>query len=160
MKILGQAKRLARRYRALTGKPLGVTGEVAEFEAARLLGLELSAALRASYDAIRKGKGRKKERPSIKGRRILPGASKRQRLGKIDTTKEFDAVLMVLMDESLNATAIYEPPRAPVVAAIKAPGSKARNERGALPVSKFRKIGECIWTRKYGQSVKRSRRAG
>jgi hypothetical protein len=28
-----QAKQLARDYRALTGKPLGITGEVAEFEA-------------------------------------------------------------------------------------------------------------------------------
>jgi hypothetical protein len=35
MEILGQAKALAQRYRALTGKPLGITGEVAEFEAAR-----------------------------------------------------------------------------------------------------------------------------
>lgn len=41
MQTLAEAKRLARRYRTLTGKPLGVTGEVAEFEAARLLGLEL-----------------------------------------------------------------------------------------------------------------------
>jgi hypothetical protein len=39
--LLAQAKQLAREYRALTGKPLGVTGEVAEYEAARLGGLKL-----------------------------------------------------------------------------------------------------------------------
>jgi uncharacterized protein (UPF0254 family) len=33
------AKRIARRYRELTGKPLGITGEVGEIQAARLLGL-------------------------------------------------------------------------------------------------------------------------
>lgn len=42
--VLERAKKLAQRYRALTGKPLGVAGEVAEYEAARLLGLELVAA--------------------------------------------------------------------------------------------------------------------
>jgi hypothetical protein len=33
-KLLHEAKILAARYYALTGKPLGVTGEVAELEAA------------------------------------------------------------------------------------------------------------------------------
>lgn len=31
MEVLGEAKRLAQEYRALTGKPLGITGEVAEY---------------------------------------------------------------------------------------------------------------------------------
>lgn len=53
LEVLSQAERLAHRYRALTGKPLGVTGEVAEFEAARILGLELAEARTAGYDAIR-----------------------------------------------------------------------------------------------------------
>ena len=30
MQILGEAKKLAQEYYALTGKPLGITGEVAE----------------------------------------------------------------------------------------------------------------------------------
>lgn len=33
MEILGEAKKLAREYYAVTKKPLGVTGEVAEYEA-------------------------------------------------------------------------------------------------------------------------------
>jgi len=44
MAILGRAKKLAQRYHTLTGQPLGITGEVAEFEAARLLNLRLSDA--------------------------------------------------------------------------------------------------------------------
>ena len=39
LEILGQAKALAVEYYRLTGKPLGLTGEVAEFEAARILGV-------------------------------------------------------------------------------------------------------------------------
>ncbi|WP_256574037.1 hypothetical protein [Pseudomonas sp. NFACC24-1] len=37
--VLRDAKVLARRYYRLTGKPLGITGEVAEYEAATKLGL-------------------------------------------------------------------------------------------------------------------------
>lgn len=142
--ILGAAKRLAKRYRTLTGKPLGIAGEVAEFEAARLLGVELVEARQAGYDATRLENGAL-HRLQIKGRCVPSGASKSQRLGGIDIRKEFDGVLVVLMDEHLNATAIYEADRAPVIAAITKPGSKARNERGALPVSKFISIGRKVW---------------
>ena len=142
--ILGAAKKLAQRYRALTGKPLGIAGEVAEFEAARLLGVELLEARQAGYDATRLENG-VTHRLQIKGRCVPSGAPKSQRLGGIDIEKEFDGVLLVLMDEHLNATAIYEADRIPVIEAITKPGSKARNERGALPVSKFISIGRKVW---------------
>jgi hypothetical protein len=143
MTILERAKKLAQRYRTLTGKPLGIAGEVAEYEAARHLGLELVPARQAGYDAIRRGK-RKIELLQVKGRCVLP-SSRSQRIGKIDITKQFDAVLLVLMDEFLNATAIYEAPRTPVIKALKKPGSKARNKRGQLGVQKFRSMARRIW---------------
>ena len=52
MTLLANAKVLAQQYRALTGKPLGITGEVAEYEASRILGVELTPARQAGYDAI------------------------------------------------------------------------------------------------------------
>lgn len=139
--ILADAKKLAREFRALTGKPLGITGEVAEYEAARILGLALSPARTAGYDVINAETGR---RFQIKGRCVLPGCKPGQRLGKIDITKEFDAVLLVLLDQDFNAQEIYEADRAPVIAALKAPGSKSR-ERGALGVPKFKAISRQIW---------------
>ena len=81
-------RKLARRYRTLTGKPLGVTGEVAEFEAARILGLELTEARTAGYDAIRL-ENDVRVRLQVKGRCILPGSKQGQRIGKIDIKKEF-----------------------------------------------------------------------
>ena len=50
MRILVSAKLLAQQYRALTGKPLGITGEVAEYEASRLLGNKLTPARQAGYN--------------------------------------------------------------------------------------------------------------
>jgi hypothetical protein len=144
LQILSVATKLAQEYRMLTGKPLGVTGEVAEYEAARLLSVQLMAARTAGYDAVRSSDGR---RFQIKGRCMLPGCKPGQRLGSIDINKEFDAVLMVLLDENLDATEIHEADREKVIATLTAPGSRARNERGALGVSKFRSIGREVWRR-------------
>jgi hypothetical protein len=142
--VLAQAKALAKEYRALTGRPLGVTGEVAEYEAARLLGVELSPARQAGFDAIRE-EATGPKRLQIKGRCLLPGSKPGQRVGGIRLDREWDAVLLVLLDENFEATAIYEADRPAVEAALLEPGSKARNERGALAVSKFKSIGRRIW---------------
>ena len=146
MNILRDAKTLAQQYRALTGKPLGITGEVAEYEAARILGLELTAARQAGYDATEDRNG-KTRHLQIKGRCMLSGCKPGQRLGSIDITKQWDSVLLVLLDENFDAFEIYEAEREPVLAALTAPGSRARNERGALAVSKFKSIGSLRWRR-------------
>jgi hypothetical protein len=44
---------------------------------------------------------------------------------------------MVLLDEDLDALEIYEADRPTVLTALATPGSRARNERGALAVSKI-----------------------
>ncbi|HET7322333.1 MAG TPA: hypothetical protein VFI96_07565 [Longimicrobiaceae bacterium] len=146
LEILAEAKLLAGKYRQLTGKPLGITGEVAEYEAARLLGLQLAPARQAGYDAVEAVDGEER-RLQIKGR-YIPGKMKPgSRLGSIDIAKEFDAVLLVLLDEEFEAFAIYEAERNAVIDAITAPGSRARNERHSLSVSKFKSIGHPRWTR-------------
>ncbi len=142
--LLGEVKQLAREYRDLTGRPLGVTGELAEYEAVRLLGLEVAAVRQAGYDAIRNTPNGK-QRLQIKGRCILPGSQPGQRVGSIKLDQEWDAVLLVLLNERFDATSIYEASRPAVEAALVAPGSKARNERGALAVSQFKSIGRSIW---------------
>lgn len=79
--VIAEAKHLAVRYRELTGKPLGITGEVAEYEAARLLGLRLQDARQPGYDAVGTG-AYEGERIEIKGR-CLSEAARTQRVGRI-----------------------------------------------------------------------------
>ena len=146
LEILAEAKKLAREFRVLTGKPLGVTGEVAEYEAARLLGVNLQPARQAGYDATETIAGQVR-RLQIKGRCVLDGGKPSQRMGSIDTAKDFDSVLLVLLDGNLDATVIYEAEREAVISALTAPGSKSRNERGALGVSKFKSISRIRWQR-------------
>jgi hypothetical protein len=144
-RVLSQVKPLAREYYKLTNRPIGITGEIAEYEAARLLDdVELAPVRQQGYDAVRRS-ARGVQLLQIKGRRLLPTSKPGQRLGAVQLGKKWDAVLLVLLDQEYEATAIYEADRPSITAALTAPGSKARNERGQLGVSKFRSIGHIIW---------------
>lgn len=146
LEILKEAKVLARRFYSLTGKPLGVTGEVAEYEAATRLGLLLHPARQAGYDATEMREDGV-ARIQIKGRCILNPLKITGRMGAIDLRQPFDIVLLVLLDSEFNAFAMYESSRAKVEAALTLPGSKARNERGALAIRQFMSIATLRWAR-------------
>lgn len=146
-KLLGSAKQIAKEYRQITGKPLGITGEVGEYEAARILGIKLAEARQTGYDAVRRT-GEKTTRIQIKTRCLPANAKQGQRLGSIRLEKPWDSIVVVLLDEELEPVEIYEAERPAVEHAIKKPGSKARNERGALGLSQFKSIGKRIWSRR------------
>jgi hypothetical protein len=95
--LLLRAKALAREYYELTQKPLGVTGEVAELEAAEKLGLELAVARTPFYDAVRRN-GTTTKHFQIKGRAVARSAPYRGRVPSIKFDGEFDAVLLVLLE--------------------------------------------------------------
>ncbi len=145
--LLKKVRALAIAYYKETGKPLGVTGEIAEYEAAKLLSLELASAREPGFDAVRK-KGVIVERIQIKGRRLVVGSKNSGRVPSINLKKDWDSVMLVLLNDAYQPTAIYEATRRRITTALMAPGSKARNERGALSISKFRAIGKKIWSQK------------
>lgn len=145
--LLADAKSLAKRYYALTGRPLGITGEVAEYEAIRLLHLRPAPVRQPGYDAEGTDASGRSERFQIKGRCIMGRPKLGARVGSIDLTKPWDAVLLVLLDADFEATVILRAERSAVEAALIAPGSRARNERGQMSISKFRSIGRIVWSR-------------
>ncbi len=138
--ILAAARRLAVEYYELTGKPLGVTGEVAEFVAAETLGLNLAPPRTHGYDALR---GR--ERIQIKGRAHGKKADSGQKIGRIKTDALFDVALLVLLDNAtLDAREIWEASYEAVVTRLAVPGSRAR-DGGVLSVPEFKAIGQRVW---------------
>ena len=141
--ILERARQAAIDYYALTGKPLGITGEIGEYLTARILGFELAAARAPGYDAI-DAAGRKIQ---IKARCLPTGSKLTGQLGSIRLAHAWDCVMLTLLDERFAPLAIYEADRTPLEVALLRPGSKARNERGALPVSTFKRIGKQVWPR-------------
>ena len=142
--ILAAVKPLAAEYYRLTTKPLGVTGEVAEYVAAELLDLELAPPRTAGYDAIRHTVNGP-QRVQIKGRAYGEDASPSQRLGTIKNGADCDTVLLVLLDNrTLEPREMWEASYAAVTKRLAMPGSKSR-ERGALGVREFKRLAQRIW---------------
>lgn len=123
-----------------------MTGEVAEFEAARILNLELEIARQAGYDATETRDGLTLK-IQIKGRYLPNPRLRGGRVGSIDLKQPFDVVLLVLLDSEYNAFQIYEATRAAVEELLTRPGSRARNERGAVGISQFKAISRLRWER-------------
>jgi hypothetical protein len=140
-KIVQKAKKLAKEFRRITGKPLGITGEVGEFIAADLLNLELMVARNPGFDAV----GSDGRHIQIKSRCILPNSKPGQRVGSIRLIHEFDTVMLVLMNEDFKPLEIYEAKFLDVKFALEKSGSIARNVRGSLSISKFKSIGIKVW---------------
>lgn len=144
--VLAAVKPLAAEYYRLTSKPLGVTGEVAEYVAAELLGLKLVPPRTAGYDALRDTLAGP-QRIQIKGRAYDPAARSSQRIGTIKQDGPCDVVMLVLLNNAtLDPVEIWEAAFPAVVARLIEPGSKARNERGALSVSDFKRLGRRVWS--------------
>jgi hypothetical protein len=145
LSLLRAAKRIAKEYYSLTGRPLGITGEVAEYEAVSKLGLDLAGVRQEGYDATMPHPSGTPIRYQIKGRCMYGPLKPHAKMGAISLDKPWDAVLLVLLNADLDATAIYHADRVPVEEALLAPGSRARNERGQLAISKFKSIGFQVW---------------
>ena len=141
--VLKAAKRNAVAYYRLTGKPLGITGEIGEYFAAKYLGLKLAEARKPGFDAY----GKDGRRIQIKSR-VIPEMSKLSgQVGSIRFKYEWDTVVFVLMDRSFEPWAMYEADRKSIEEALVKLGSKARNERGALSVTKFISIVAEVWSK-------------
>jgi hypothetical protein len=143
--LIAQAKLIAAEYYALTGKPLGISGEVAEHDAARLMGMELVDAREPSIDATLMVGGRA-ERIQIKGRAVDPKRRYVGRVSKMKLEPPFDAAVLVLMDKrNFDTIEIWRAEYADIKARLSAPGSRARNERASLGISQFRSIAVRVW---------------
>jgi len=149
-KLITEARRIAAEYRRATGKPLaGVTSEVCQYDACQLLNLELSKTNASGYDAIGKGI-REGKKIQIKGRAIFDESKSGQRIGQLKVDQEWDSVVLVLMDENLEAYEIYEADRDEIMASIGDADKSKRSKRGIMSVAKFKAIGRLVWTRENG----------
>ncbi|MEO1889554.1 MAG: hypothetical protein ABGX33_06525 [Cycloclasticus sp.] len=164
-KLIEQARQLAADFKKMTGKPLpGVSNEIAEHDAAKFLGLELSENRSDGYDAKRElGAGPKKVQ--IKARTIFNDNYRGQRLGQLKLDKDWDSVVLVLMNEDYQAFEIYEATRDDINEDYQAfeiyeatrddifdnlNDNSSRMKRGAMSVAKFRNIATLVWTKEDG----------
>ncbi|OOZ37752.1 hypothetical protein [Solemya velesiana gill symbiont] len=147
-KLITQARQLAAEYRRTMGKPLpGISNEIALHDGIHLLELEPADEGAVGYDAI--DPARDGLKIQIKSRTIFDESKSGQRIGQLKVEQDWDAVVLVLMDESYEPFEIYEAERDDLLEYIDK-ASSSRAKRGALSVARFKIIGRLAWTREEG----------
>ena len=142
--LVSQIRPIAAQYYRLTGKPLGVTGEIAEHHAANLLKLELAPARTSGFDAIRRGNSGI-ERIQIKGRAISDKPKAGQRLGTIKRYAACDVVMLVLLsNETLEAVEIWEASMSDVLELLNETDANSR-KRGSLAITTYKRKARRVW---------------
>ena len=150
-KLMVEARKLAADYRKATGKPLGISSEIARFDAARLMKLELiEESSTVGYDAVGKG-AREGKLIQIKGRAILDDKKSGQRVGQMKIDQQWDSVMLVMMDDIYEPVEIYEADREDLMEEMEKKTTSKRSKRGAISVAKFKFLGRLVWTNEEGE---------
>lgn len=146
-KLIAQARILAAEYRRTMGRPLpGISSEIAEHDAVRLLSLDVENDDQVGWDAVDPANGK---RIQIKSRTIFDETKGGERIGQLKMNQEWDAVVLVLMDENYEPYEIYQADR-DELETYAAKSSSSRAKRGALSVGRFKIIGHLRWDRDNG----------
>ena len=148
-KLISETRRLAAEYRRTTGQTLPVSGEIARYDAARLLGLTLCEPRSGGVDAVGCGE-REGQRIQVKARMLSREGRPGARIGQLNPEGEWDRVVLVILDEEYEPCEIYEADRQEITDALAAAENTSRKRRGALSVAKFKIISQLVWTRENG----------
>ena len=149
-KLIAQARILAAEYRRTMGRPLpGISNEIAEHDAVRLLGLTADKSEQGGWDALDPASGKHIQ---IKSRTIFDESKGGERIGQLKMNQQWDAVVLVLMDENYEPYEIYQADRA-ALEEYAAKSSSSRAKRGALSVGRFKIIGQLRWDRDNGPAT-------
>ena len=144
-KLMDETRRLAAEYRRSTGSTLPVSAELAKFDAISLLGLRSLDEPESGVDALRDTE-QGIERIQIKGRVIFDPKKAGQRVGQLNLDANWDVVLLVMMNESYQSTAIYSISKSHLLKVLAEQQDSRNNARGALSVKKFQAIAEQVWS--------------
>jgi len=126
---------LAIEYRQRFNKSLGVTSEVGEYKASKLLNLERAPGnINEGFDA----RDAKRKRVQIKSRICHKNT---ERTGQFSKNFKFDYALLVLMSDNYEVTKIFKAKRQKIQDQIERQSYK----RPSLSISKFESIAELVY---------------
>lgn len=132
--LIDQIAALAVLYRQRFRKSLGVTAEVGEYKAAKLLNLKLEEGnINRGFDA----RDDKKKRVQIKTRVYV---RKSERTG-LFSKHPFDYALLVLLSDKYEVLKIYKAERKRILKEIQ----KQRYSKPSLSIGKFTAIGKLVY---------------
>lgn len=148
-KLIAQARILAAEYRETMGKALpGISNEIAEHDAIRLLQLQPKPEGAVGYDAV--DPARNNLRIQIKSRAVFDESKSNQRLGQLNINQDWDCVVLVIMNHQYMPVEIFEAYRDDLEEVMYEANSSSRAKRGALSIGRFKKIARLAWSEEKG----------
>lgn len=148
-KLMHETRQLAAKYHQTTGTALPVTGEIARFDAANALNLQLEEDPSLGYDAVGTG-SLNGQKILIKGRVLFESSKSNPRIGQINPDQRWDHVVLVLFNDDYNPIEIYHASSEDVEQALSMRPDSQRKKRGAMSVAQFKIIGNLVWTQEDG----------
>ena len=148
-KLMHETRLLAAKYHQTTGTALPVTGEIARFDAAKALGLQLIDDPSLGYDAVGTGSFNG-EKILIKGRVLFETSKSNPRIGQINPDQSWDHVVLVLFNDDYIPIEIYHASSEDIGQALSMRPDSQRKKRGAMSVAQFKIIGKLVWTQEDG----------
>ena len=148
-RLIEQTRKLAAEYRVATGQTLPVSSEIANYDASRLLNLKLIQPPPGGYDAVGESGPLEGKRVQIKGRVLFDEQKSGQRVGQIKLEQEWDAIVLVVMDEHYDTIEIFVAERETIDEAM-GDAQAGRNKRGAMTVAKFKHLSQLVWAQGEG----------
>ena len=146
--LMQQTRKLAAAYYQSTGQVLPVSSEIAKYDAARLFNLVKPNHYLSSVDAV-STLGKKIQ---IKSRVLFKDRYTGLRVGQVNPEGDWEWILLVLMKANYEPLEIYLADRLNLEA-IHFEQSTKRSKRGALSVSKFIALSQCIWSQADGKLI-------
>lgn len=147
-KLMDETRRIATEYRASTGATLPVSGELAKFDAIRLLGLEPPGVTERAVDALLKivteDQKVQIQKVQIKGRVIFNPEKPGYRIGQLNLDADWYWLVLVLMNDKYETTEIYRLQKSRLIQELADKHSNKKS-RGAISVRKFKAIAELCW---------------
>ena len=145
-KLISQARRLAADYRQATGKSLPISSEIAKHDACTQLQLTpVEDESTGGFDATGDHELWKGHRIQIKGRAIFDESKTGQRIGQLKLDKEWDSVVLVIMDAEFASTEMYMASKKTLLNELGTDDSSRKN-RGAMSIAKFKHVGQLVWS--------------
>ena len=144
-KLITETRRIASEYRKATGKILPVTPEIAINDAVSILKLTPNNDNNLPFDATLQLEN-KTLKVQIKGRAIFNEKRQGHRLGQLKLEQDWDAVVLVIMNDEFMPQEIYMAERDVILDEL---GDNA-NKKGAMTVAKFKIIADLLWTEDAG----------
>ncbi|HRE32237.1 MAG TPA: hypothetical protein PLD88_09720 [Candidatus Berkiella sp.] len=145
-KLMQETRRLATEYRQNTGQSLPIGGELAKYDAARLLKLIPLKKPIKSVDFMGTTGPLDNQLIQVKSRVIFEEGKSGHRIGQLNLGGDWHFCALVLYEASYQPFAIYLVAQSVINDAMLQKGMQTHNARGMMSLAQFKRVSELVWT--------------